>query len=132
MKLSERIIFYILLISVQVYFDPFVYKCTRVKGKLLIIFHHIIQIYSIFGSLIFENYYLHTFCLLLAFICHILLKKCFVTKLQNDLCDFNNNARLETFLNHILRFLNIEYTNTIYYVLLLCVIFFNTYNIKYQ
>lgn len=129
MNSFNKIIIFMLLLSFQVYFDQFMYKCKSFKGRLLITFHHIIQIYSVFGSLIFEQYYLHTFCLLFAFISHILLKKCFLTRIQNELCEFDDNVKLETFLNHVLNILNIEYTNNIYYVLLICVIFYNLYNI---
>lgn len=129
MKLFEKIVIYIFFISLQVYFDQFVYKCKSFKGKLLITFHHIIQIYSIFGSLIFENYYIHTFSLLFAFISHLILKKCFLTQIQNEWCEFDDNVKLETFLNHIIKIINIEYTNNIYYALLIIVILYNVYNI---
>lgn len=129
MKLLEKILIYIVLIIVQVYFDTSIYKCKSFKGKLLITFHHIIQIYSIFGSLIFENYYLHTFSLLFAFISHVILKKCFVTQIQNTWCEFDDNVKLDTFLNHVIKILNVNYTNNIYYTLLICVILYNVYNL---
>lgn len=129
MKLLEKFLIYIILIIVQVYFDKSIYKCKSFKGILLITFHHIIQIYSIFGSLIFENYYIHTFSLLFAFISHLILKKCFVTQIQNEWCEFDDNVKLDTFLNHIIKILNIAYTNNIYYALLISVILYNVYNI---
>ncbi len=129
MKLFEKIVIFIFFISLQVYFDQFVYKCKSFKGKLLITFHHIIQIYSIFGSLIFENYYIHTFSLLFAFISHLILKKCFLTQIQNEWCEFDDNVKLETFLNHVIKIINIEYTNNIYYALIISVILYNIYNI---
>ena len=129
MKLYVKFVIYIFLIFLQVYFDQFVYKCKTYKGKILIIIHHILQIYSIFGSLIFKQYYLHTFSLLFAFISHLILKKCFVTQIQNKWCEFDDNVKLETFLNHVIKILNIDYTNNIYYTLLICVILYNFYNI---
>ena len=128
----QNIYIFIFLSTLQIYFDKNIHACQTYKGITVSIIHHFLQIYSIFGSFIFGYHQLHLIALIIALLFHVLSGKCFISEIQNNLCKFDKNIKLETFLNHLLRVLNIEFKNFIYYLLLLFIIIYDVVYIMYR
>lgn len=128
----QNISIFVFITIIQIYFDKNIYACQTYKGIIVSIIHHFLQIYSIFGSFIFGYHKLHLIALISALLFHVLNGKCFISEIQNNFCNFDENIRLETFLNHLLRMLNIDFQNYIYYNLLLFIIIYDVVYIMSQ
>lgn len=124
MDVMLRFLIFFVSVCLQIGLDNNINKCKNSKGRLLLAIHHIMQIYSLFGSVVFGYHKLHIISLLIALVVHYVNGKCFITTLHDKLCHFNN-SRLETFLNHILRVLKIEYKPIIYYGMLVLVLIYD-------
>ena len=124
MDIMLQLLIFFILVCLQIGLDNNMKKCKNIKGRLLLALHHILQIYSLFGSVVFGYHKLHIISLLIAIVVHYVNGKCFITVLHDKLCHFKD-SRLETFLNHILRVLKIEYKSFIYYGLLILVLIYD-------
>jgi hypothetical protein len=98
-----KVVFFICIITLQIYKDPTIQDCKSKSGTALIIFHHALQLFFIFGSFVFGYHKIHLIILILAFITHITYKMCPLTIIHNKLCEFDKNNPLITFINHAVR-----------------------------
>ena len=124
MDIRLRLLIFFVLVCLQIGLDNNMKKCKNIKGRLLLAIHHFLQIYSLFGSVVFGYHKLHIISLLIALLVHYVSGRCFITNLHDKLCDLKE-SRLETFLNHILRVLKIKYNPFIYYGLLIAVLIYD-------
>lgn len=124
MDIRLRLLIFFFLVCLQIGLDNNMKKCKNIKGRLLLAIHHILQIYSLFGSVVFGYHKLHIISLLVALLVHYVSGRCFITNLHDKLCQVKE-SRLDTFLNHILRVLRIEYNPFIYYGLLIAVLIYD-------
>lgn len=90
-----------LIMITQIYIDPVIRNCKSSMGILLIIFHQILNIFIIFGSLLFGYHDYHLLFLLIALVVHKLSGICPLTKVHNKLCEVDEEKPLITILNHI-------------------------------
>ena len=92
---------FIVLCLFQIMMDPILCKCNDVFGKILMIFHHLLSVGILFGSICFGFHEFHLCFTLVAFALHIILKGCFLTKINNQICGFPDNTTLVDITNHI-------------------------------
>lgn len=134
-----RIFIFLVIFLIQVKFDYILFKCKNILGKILILLHHLLNIYLLLGSILFENHLIHLFIILIGLIGHKLIGKCPLTIYTNKLC-FDKKEKHRPFitiLNHILNILNIHNEENIkktYYSLMILIIIYDLYfiNKKYK
>jgi hypothetical protein len=114
----EGFLVYLLIVITQISTDPNMSMCCNGFGKLLMMFHHCLQIAIILGSLCFGFHEYHLYLTLFALFLHVYCKGCFLTKLHNKMCDLPEDTPLFTLINHV----NTYRSSAIYYVILTFVI----------
>lgn len=76
-------------------------ECKCVSGKILLVLHHLLQAYILFGGYV-SNPKLHILVLGISFAAHYLNNRlCPITVLNNRICDFPKKKQLHTMLNVI-------------------------------
>ena len=123
--LLVQLIIFTILYTTQIYLDESLILCNNTTGKIIMLLHHLFQVYSIFGSILFGYHKQHIVIILCAIGVHIIMKQCPITHIQNKLCSFKKKILLKTYLNHLLSYYNISYHNFYYYILLSLVILYN-------
>jgi len=110
--------------------------CETKEGKIIMILHHMLSVYIIFGGFIFNNYKLHLTIIVISFIIHFVMKICPITKLSNKLCNINEDTRMITLLNHITGIYSYDSDipsldiRTYYYPLLILIIMYDLHYIN--
>lgn len=126
--MNINILIFILLIILQYLLDN--NKNKNLYILLLIIIHHIINIYVIYGSILFGYYKIHVIIVLIGFLIHLFYRRCPITIYTNKLSNNNEKKKFETFLNHIINFFNLNIDiKLVYYTLLIIIIIYDLYNI---
>ena len=76
----------IFLTTIQYIIDIQMYPCEKLKGKILLYLHHLIDIYIYFGGFLF-NPFIHLITVIVTLIHWILNdNKCAFTQLTNTIC----------------------------------------------
>ena len=129
---TQPISIFIIILFIQIFFDYELRKCDNLYGKTTILFHHIFNIYLVFGSILFGYYEIHLGIIILSFIIHLIFTKCPITIYTNLLCYKNSekNTPLITILNHIIHIYDYKNVKIYYYGLLVALILFDLYNSK--
>jgi hypothetical protein len=92
--------------------------CVSAYGKLVVVLHHAVQLYIIFGSLLFGLHKFHLLVIVIAFVVHKAYGMCPITIYHNKKCKYKNTeSPLKTFLNDLSPFLNISPITLYYFVL---------------
>ena len=92
---------YCIIVCLQCIFDHTINSCKCKVGKLLIIVHHIFQLYAFFGSLLFGWHELHVVLIVCALLVHMKYGSCPLTVVHNEYCGFDKNEPLYTILNKL-------------------------------
>lgn len=101
--------------------------CSTFSGKMLYITHFVFSLYLYLGWIFFENKKLHLLISVLVLIHWIINKKCIVTTITNELCDYDVSDKFQDFLYH----LNLEkYNKYIHYIIIIMIIIIDIYMIK--
>ena len=107
-------------------------ECSTFSGKILYITHGMFSIYLYFGWIFFENKKLHLLISVLTLIHWFINKKCIVTTITNELCDFDVSDKFQDLLYHF----NIEkykiekYNTDIHYIIISMIIIIDIYMIN--
>lgn len=109
-----------------------IYECKDHRGKLLIMIHHSMNIYAFFGSLLFGFHGVHICILIGALLIHILFGRCPLTTLNNEICLFDKNQPLRTFLNNVIQTSNVTIIKRCYYILLILVIMYDITKVTFS
>jgi hypothetical protein len=90
----------VLLLLIQLYNDrKSVLECKCYVGKALIVMHHALQMYILFGGYIW-NSKLHLVVLVTAFTVHYMNNRlCPITVVHNRMCGYPEDKQLQTTLN---------------------------------
>lgn len=103
-------------------------ECVSVSGKILLILHHILQVYILYGGYFF-NSRVHITVLVLSFAVHYLHHKiCPITVVNNHICGFPKNQQLHTMLNVIEP--NRTHVICVYYFLLTIAFLYDLFKIN--
>jgi len=96
--------------------------------RLVSLFHHTISIYSVFGSILFKNYVLHSLSIFLAYLGWIISKDntCILTVYYNRLCNIPENENFKDIFYYLNEKLKIKYFR---YILVYFLLFYNFTNI---
>ena len=121
----NNLIIYLILSLGQILLDTSQIPCSNAMGLLLIILHHFLSIYIVFGSILLGNCKLHLCIVLLGFGLNIIGNMCPITKWHNHLCDHPPNTYLPTYLNHIMHGANIKLMRIMYMIVLVSVILYD-------
>jgi hypothetical protein len=121
---SINVFWFVILTLIQTMCDSTYCKCVSVPGRVLLLTHHAVNIGFMFGSVLFGHHLPHLIILLGAVFMHVVLGGCFLTELNNSLCDTKGSV-LYTFSNHILKRLHLSHMaySTYYFLVLLVVIY---------
>lgn len=127
----RNVLLFALIVFVQVSLDPAFCACETKHGKMLLVFHHMINIGLWFGSMFFGHHALHLMFLIFAMGLHIAMKGCFLTKLNHQMCNIQTNRHvLITFTNHIMNFLGSNADRLVYYLLAFFVAMYDVFQIR--
>ena len=118
---------FIILCSIQIYLDDSIIQCNHNYAKLLIIIHHIFNIYIVFGSILFKHYWLHLLIVIISLTFHVFYGKCSITEYSNYLSNQDKNVPMVTFLNHLLQIYNSKSIKKYYYTLIFMIILYDLY-----
>ena len=118
---------FIILCCIQIYLDDSIIQCNNNYAKLLIIIHHIFNIYLVFGSILFKHYWLHLLIVILSLAFHVFYCKCPITEYSNYLSNQDKNVPIVTFLNHLLQIYNSKSIKKYYYTLIFMIILYDLY-----
>jgi len=129
--MSTGLFVYLLIVITQISIDPYMSMCCNGWGKLIMAFHHCIQVLIMLGSLCFGFHEYHLYFTLFAFSLHILLNGCFLSKVQNKVCGLPEETPLYTLINHFTDSLVTKRSTYIpYYCLLVIVIIYDVRNLQ--
>lgn len=105
--------------------------CKSTYGRLLVVLHHILQIYILWGSLLFGFYKFHLFFITIAFFVHKTYGICPITLYHNKKCKYKNpKAPLNTIINETIRLLDLNVSPIdCYYTILGIVVLYNIHMI---
>lgn len=127
----RNLLLFVLIVFVQVLMDPSYCACETQNGKLLLIVHHMINIGLFVGSFLFGYHTQHLIFLGFAIGLHILLGGCFLTKINNRLCNLQTNDHiLITFTNHIMDFIGSNAHRQVYYILAFLAAMYDVFHIR--
>jgi len=118
---------FIILCCIQIYLDDSIIQCNNNYAKLLIIIHHVFNIYLVFGSILFKHYWLHLVVVILSLAVHVFYGKCPITEYSNYLSNQDKNVPMVTFLNHLLQIYNSKSIKKYYYTLIFLIILYDLY-----
>ena len=118
---------FIILCCIQIYLDDSIIQCNNNYAKLLIIIHHVFNIYLVFGSILFKHYWLHLVVVILSLAVHVFYGKCPITEYSNYLSNQDKNVPMVTFLNHLLQIYNSKSIKKYYYTLIFMIILYDLY-----
>jgi len=124
--MKNNIEIFTLLCLVQIALDDVQFQSCRNKcGKLLIMVHHILAIYLVFGSVIFGCHKRHLFVISMALFLNMIGNMCPITKWHNTMCGHPSDTYLPTYLNHMFKGRDIQTMRKIYKSVLLFVILYD-------
>lgn len=136
MNYKIGILIFLIIFLLQVNYDYILHKCKNRLGKILILVHHIINLYLILGSILFENHLIHLIVLIIGLFTHKILGKCILTIYTNKLCldKKDKHKPLITLLNHIIGVYDQDSIKNLYYSILILIIIYDLYfiNKKYK
>ena len=128
MEYKIRLLIFIIILIIEILLDKSLYnKCKNIKGKLLLIIHHMIGIYIWIGSLLFGNHLIHFIFVLVAIILFIINNGCFLTDWTNEICEFDKNMLFKSWINIIFGNKNAK---SIYIFLINIIILYDLYYIN--
>ena len=130
MNYNIKIIIYLILVIIETILDKQFRNCKNNYGKLLLIFHHFISIYLYFGSFIFGYHLIHLLFIILVGLLYKIYKKCPITIIQNNLCNFENNTLFQSYLNHIHMYLKNMNIMHIHLIMLIIISIYDLYYIN--
>jgi hypothetical protein len=130
--MKNNIEIFTLLCLGQIAFDNVQFPCPNICGQLLIIVHHILAIYIVFGSVLFERHKLHLFVICMTLFLNMIGHMCPITKWHNNICGHPPDTYLPTYLNHIFKGCAIPTLRKIYKCLLLFVISYDVKHVIYR
>lgn len=130
--LNNFVLFLVILFLQSLADRSNIYECKDHSGKLLIMIHHSMNIYAFFGSLLFGFHSVHICILIGALFIHILFGRCPLTTLNNEICLFDKNQPLQTFLNNVIQTSNMTIIKQCYYILLILVIMYDITKVTFS
>lgn len=108
MSYKYQLILYFSLVIFEWYLDDYYVQCQSVFGKLLMILHHMLLIFHLFGSLIFGLYELHlviSFCIIGGW---KLFGYCMFTRIHNGICNIENKHKFINIVSVLLETLHLD------------------------
>ena len=91
---------FILLIMFESYLDPDVTYCSGIYGKLLLLAHHVLSVYLVFGSILLGSPELHVIISTIVVLLWVHNKRCITTVYNNKLCKFEDNYQFKNYFYH--------------------------------
>jgi len=132
MSYKHQLILYFSLVIFEWYLDDYYVQCQSVFGKLLMILHHMLLIFHLFGSLIFGLYELHlviSFCIISGW---KLFGYCMFTRIHNGICNIENKHKFINIVSVFLETLHLDkYYSTTYETYCWGLVCYDLYNLRF-
>lgn len=115
-------IIFIGLVLLSVYLDESFFKCSKIYGKILIFFHHIISIIHWFLPFLFGYYKLHLFINISIMIGWVFFNNnCVLSMYHNKVCGLNQNYKWISLVGLFFKKLGLPYIFNLSFLLLLVI-----------
>lgn len=130
-NIMQNVFLFILIVLVQVLMDPTYRACETQCGRMLLILHHMIAIGIWLGSVLFGHHRLHLLLTTLIGGLHIALNGCFLTPINNEMCNFEQKHRpFITFANHISSFTGSKLYRFTFFFVAFLVVMYDVFHIR--